>query len=166
MPGVRELLPGWDRYWRPISPHRPFKKTQFRFKRVFFFTLGVNVCVILENCCWVSLKTNDLLISKALSDVATTAELTEGARQLPRELKTSLWFVCHYGNQAPLTLQTENRRLRQIGNVLFCQSQSSRQQERKNGVSPLAPSSKEEKGFNESWHGFICTAHIINISEE
>ncbi len=26
--------------------------------------------------------------------------------------------------------------------------------------------STEEEGLNESWHGFICTAHIINISEK
>lgn len=44
----------------------------------------------------------------------------------PASKKPHSGFVCHYGSQAPLTLQTKNRRLRQIGNVRFCQSQSSR----------------------------------------
>lgn len=87
--------------------------------------------------------------------MATTAELTEGARQLPRVKKPHSGFVCHYGNQAPSILQTENRRLRQIGNVLFCQSQSFRLHFKEwyftSSIKGLfLHASTEEEGLNES----------------
>lgn len=169
MPGVRGLWHGWNQYWKPISPPSPFLKDTIRIQKGLFLhwsecvhDLGKLLLSFIKNK-W-SLNFKGPLRCGYYCRAHRRCTPTP-----PRVKKTSLWFCVPLWQSSAVDIANWKQTAETdwecpvLSVPIFPTALDRYFTSSIKGV--FLNVSTEEEGLNESWHDFICTVHISNITK-